>query len=75
MRLVPTLLASAALVAAGFAGAANAAVAERCPDGYVGVVVDDHDVCTNGISYCPSGYTGIGVAGRNVCVGAIKIQH
>ncbi|HEX8003550.1 MAG TPA: hypothetical protein VF519_12725 [Mycobacteriales bacterium] len=75
MRLVSTLIVGAALTASAFAGAANAAVAGTCPDGYVGVVVDDHDVCTNGISYCPSGYTGIGVAGRNICVSAIKIQH
>ncbi|HEV2891710.1 MAG TPA: hypothetical protein VGX28_15165 [Frankiaceae bacterium] len=40
----------AALVAvsvATTAGIASAAVAEKCPDGYVGVVVDNHDVCTN----------------------------
>ena len=43
-------LVTAALVAASLAasaGVATAALAEKCPDGYVGVVVDDHNVCTN----------------------------
>ena len=75
MNLVKSAAAVAiALAAFPIAGSANAAIlGPSCPEGYVGVVVDDHNVCTNGISYCPAGYTGIGVAGRNVCVSAIKI--
>jgi hypothetical protein len=51
MRTATKLVLTAALVAGvGFAGTGIASanvLAGKCPDGYYGVVVDEHDVCTN----------------------------
>jgi hypothetical protein len=50
MRLVTKLVLAGVIAGAGLAstGIASANVlAGKCPDGYYGVVVDDHDVCTN----------------------------
>ena len=80
------ILAATALlgIVAGTAGAASAAsgpyqvIAGKCPDGYYGVVVDEHDVCTNVIRFdaagqqliagkCPDGYYGVVVDEHDVC--------
>jgi hypothetical protein len=64
--LTAALVAGAAFAGTGTASAGYILVG-KCPDGYYGVVVDDHDVCTNLVNECPYGYDGIGVLGHNVC--------